>query len=358
MKKKICLILALLIGIGAMSACSDGGKKGGSDGTSASDGAESDSSKQSNTRELFAMDTYMTITAYGEKYEQALDEAEKEIKRLDDVFSVGKSGSEVSKLNKERSGEVSEDMASVLETAIWLYENTKGAYDFTLYGLMDLWGFTGDAQAVPKDEDIKKVLESCGFGKSIYLYGRLTLRKGQGIDFGGIVKGYASSRVMDIFKKYGIKSGVVSLGGNVQCLGHKEDGSRWRCGIINPDDPDNTSDLMGVVSVSDKAVITSGGYERYFTEKGKKYHHIMNPQTGYPAQSGLKSVTIVSDNGTLADGLSTACYVMGFDNSVEFWKKNKSQFQMILIDDDNKMYVTDGLKGFFSSDKKYTYIQG
>ncbi|MEE3404779.1 MAG: FAD:protein FMN transferase, partial [Acutalibacteraceae bacterium] len=169
--------------------------------------------------------------------------------------------------------------------------------------------------------------------------------------------GYTSQRIMEIFREYGITSGVVSLGGNVQCYGTKPDGSLWRCGITDPDHPDDTSALSGVISVDDKAVITSGGYERYFTENGKTYHHIINPENGYPADSGLKSVTIVSADGTLADGLSTACFVMGKEKSFAFWREHPELFDMVLITNENEILVTEGLKENFSSRKDYTIIK-
>lgn len=136
----------------------------------------------------------------------------------------------------------------------------------------------------------------------------VTLNKeGMKIDLGGIAKGYTSSKVMDIFKENGISSAVISLGGNVQTLNGKPDGSDWRVAVENPAD---TGSYIGVLSIKDKAVITSGGYERYFKQDGKTYHHIIDPANGYPANNGLTSVTIVSDDGTLADGLSTSLFIM------------------------------------------------
>ena len=149
--------------------------------------------------------------------------------------------------------------------------------------------------------------------KSPIVRTRVKLGKNMKIDLGGIAKGYTSSRVMQIFKDCGVTSGLVSLGGNVQALGTKTDGTDWQIAIENPD---KSSDYIGVVSVKDKAVITSGGYERYFEKNGKTYHHILDPKTGYPAESGLKSVTIVSDNGTLADALSTSLFVMGKEDAL------------------------------------------
>ena len=178
----------------------------------------------------------------------------------------------------------------------------------------------------------------------------IKLGKNMKIDLGGIAKGYTSSRVMQIFKDCGVTSGLVSLGGNVQALGTKTDGTDWQIAIENPD---KSSDYIGVVSVKDKAVITSGGYERYFEKNGKTYHHILDPKTGYPAESGLKSVTIVSDNGTLADALSTSLFVMGKEKALDYWREHKNEFDTVLVEDNGNITITDGLKKVFKSNFKF-----
>ena len=167
------------------------------------------------------------------------------------------------------------------------------------------------------------------------------------IDFGGIAKGYTSSRIMQIYKKCGVTSGLVSLGGNVQLLGAKPDGSAWKVAVESPDEDGN---YLGILQAKDKAVITSGGYERYFEKNGKKYHHIIDPATGYPAENGLVSVTIVSSDGTLADGLSTSLFIMGEEKAAEFWKAHSNEFEAIFATDDGTIYVTEGLKDSFTTD--------
>lgn len=214
---------------------------------------------------------------------------------------------------------------------------------------MDAWGFTTQNYRIPSDEELKGLLENVNASKIQYdkASKKVTLPAGVKIDFGGIAKGYTSSRIMDIYKKCGVTSGMVSLGGNVQLLGAKPDGSFWRVAVQSPDD---TNDYLGVLEAEDKAVITSGGYERYFEENGKIYHHIIDPATGYPAENGLKSVTIVSDDGTLADGLSTSLFIMGKDKACDFWKEHSDKFDMILMTDDNELYVSEGIADVFSSD--------
>ena len=150
---------------------------------------------------------------------------------------------------------------------------------------------------------------------------------------------------MKIFANNGVTSGIISLGGNVQTLGHKPDGSLWRVGI---QDPDDTSSILATLEVADKAVITSGGYQRFFEENGVTYHHIIDPRSGYPADSGLTSVTIVSDDGTLADGLSTSLFIMGHDAAIDYWRTHSEDFDFILVSDDGSVTISAGLEDCFT----------
>lgn len=308
------------------------------------------------TKELFAMDTYMTVTAYGKNAEKAVSDALDEIRRLDDLLSAENENSEIYLLNKNGSGKLSDDSKYLFDKAKYIYETTEGAYDITVYPLMKLWGFAGGEPSLPDDKSIKETVSNIGMDKLKYENSTLTLGKNQGIDLGGIAKGYASQRIMTIFEQNDIISGVVSLGGNVQCYKTKTDGSLWRCGITDPNSPEDTSSLIGKAEVSDKAVITSGGYERFFTDEKtqKTYHHIMNPKTGYSVDNGVISVTIVSADGTLADGLSTACFVMGEKKALDYWKQHSSEFDMVLVTDDGRIIVTEGIGETFSSDREFT----
>ena len=304
---------------------------------------------ESQSRDVFAMDTYMTLTAYGNNADEALNEAEAEIERLDALLSTGDENSEIYELNQNGTGTISEDTETLLDESEKLYTDTDGVFDITIYPVMDAWGFTTQNYRIPSAEELKGLLENVDGSKVHYDEDskEVTLPANVKIDFGGIAKGYTSSRIMEIYKKCGLTSGMVSLGGNVQLLGAKPDGSSWRIAVQSPDD---TNDYLGVLEAKDKAVITSGGYERYFEENGTTYHHIIDPATGYPAKNGLKSVTIVSDDGTLADGLSTSLFIMGQDKACGFWKKHSDEFDMILMTDDNELYVSEGIADTFSSE--------
>lgn len=311
----------------------------------------SDENKKA-SKDIFAMDTYMTVTAYGKNAGNAVDKAVDEINRLETVLSAQKKESDIYKLNQTGSGTLSADTKDIVSEALKINKTTNGAFDISIYPLMVKWGFTTQKYNVPSKNEISKLLKNVDSSKIEFdeKSSSIKLGKNMKIDLGGIAKGYTSSRVMQIFKDCGVTSGLVSLGGNVQALGTKTDGTDWQIAIENPD---KSSDYIGVVSVKDKAVITSGGYERYFEKNGKTYHHILDPKTGYPAESGLKSVTIVSDNGTLADALSTSLFVMGKEKALDYWREYKNEFDTVLVEDDGNITITDGLKKVFKSNFKF-----
>lgn len=308
------------------------------------------------SQDLFAMDTYMTVTAYGSNAQTAVDRAVKEIRRLDRQLSTGDSGSEIFQVDLEGRGVLSEDGAYLVDRALGLYESTGGAFDITVYPVMDAWGFTDGAFKVPSRETLAGLLPLVDAGqihldrkKKEVSFGM----EGMQIDLGGIAKGYTSGRIMDIFRDCGVESGLVNLGGNVQVLGAKPDGNLWRVAIQEPADVDES---LGIVSVRDRTVITSGGYERYFEEDGVTYHHIIDPETGYPADSGLSSVSVISEDGTLADGLSTSFFIMGLEEASAYWRTHSREFDMILMTDSGQVYATEGIRDALSSEHEVMTI--
>lgn len=308
------------------------------------------------SKDIFAMDTYMTVTAYGKNAENGVNKAVDEINRLETVLSAEKQESDIYILNETGSGTLSTDTKDIVSKALEINKTTNGAFDISIYPLMVKWGFTTQKYNVPSKNEISKLLKDVDSSKIIFdeKSGNIKLKENMKIDLGGIAKGYTSNRVMQIFKECGVKSGLVSLGGNVQALGTKTDGTAWQIAIENPD---KSSDYIGVVSVKDKAVITSGGYERYFEKNGKTYHHILDPETGYPAESGLKSVTIVSDDGTLADALSTSLFVMGKEKAFNYWREHKNEFDTVLVEDNGDITITGGLEKIFKSNFKFDTVK-
>lgn len=346
----VCLcVSALLVGCGQKTA-----EK--SETASESSQNQSDDIQEA-SRDVFAMDTYMTVKAYGPQGDAAVEAAVEEINRLDALLSTGNEDSEVAGINANNGGHLSEDGAILMERSLELYKSTGGVFDVAIYPVMKAWGFTDGNYRVPDDETLKSLLQLAD--PSLIEYDSSTAdvnfeEKGVQIDFGGIAKGYTSSRIMDIYKEKGVTSGLVNLGGNAQVLGTKPDGSLWRVAVQSPDAED---EYLGVLETKDKAIITSGGYERYFEKDGVTYHHIIDPSTGYPAENGLISVTIVSADGTLADGLSTSLFVMGKDKAVDYWRAHSDEFDMILLTDDEQLYVSEGIKDSFTSDRDVNIVE-
>lgn len=315
---------------------------------------------EENTKEasaqVFAMDTYMSLKAYGKNAQKAVNDAKAEIERLDQLWSAVDKNSEIYKLNKKKQMKVSDETLELIEFAKKKSAQSGDAFDISVYPIVELWGFPTQKYRVPSDSEIQKLLKGVDSQK-IQINKKtnvVTLEKNMKIDLGGIAKGYTSQRIAKIYKKDGVKSGVISLGGNVQAIGKKTDGSRWKVGIQSPDD---TETMIGGYEASDEAVITSGAYERYFEKNGKRYHHIIDPATGKPSEKDLKSVTIISKNGTLSDTLSTTLFVMGKDKAIAYWKKHSSEFNMILVDENNKIYISQGIKDHFSSDNEYEVVK-
>ena len=309
--------------------------------------------QKSCTKQLFAMDTFMSFTAYGKNCEKAVDAAIDEVERLDALLSTGKETSEVSRINAAGGGEVSEDTAVILQEAMEVYQRTEGLFDVSIYPLMELWGFPSQEYHVPTRKELLEVLSLVDASKIAFDGTYIKLLEGQRIDFGGIAKGYTSARVMDIFQEYGIHSGMVTLGGNVQVLNKKLDGSKWQVAIR---DPEHEGKILGVLGVENQAVITSGGYERYFEEDGETYIHILNPRTGYPADKDLISVTVISEDGMLADALSTSLYLMGREEAVSYWERYGEEFEMVLVTEKGEILVTEGICEEFETEEEYLVI--
>lgn len=304
--------------------------------------------------EFFAMDTVMTVTAYGGNSEAAVKAVEDEINRLDAMLSVQNVNSEIYKLNLDKELDASSDTLELLECAVEINQMTEGAFDITTEPLSRIWGFySGLENRVPTHEEIDNALRNVGAEHIQISDSRVTLDEGSAVDLGGIAKGYASARAAQILENNAVSSALVSLGGNVRAVGSKPDGTDWSVAITDPDD---TSGQIGVLSVSDKAVVTSGGYQRFFEENGEIYHHILDTETGYPAKSGLKSVTVVSEDDTLADALSTALFVMGLERSGRLYSENSSLFGAVFVTDDNRIYITDNLVNSFASQRNFEVI--
>lgn len=292
---------------------------------------------------LFAMDTVMKLTVYGD--EALLTAAEDRINELEDKLSVTDEGSEIYAVNHEGSGTLSEDTADLLGRALELCRRTGGALDLSIYPVVRAWGFTTGEYAVPGDDVLSGLLTHVDYTRIDFdrQTGRVSLEPGMEIDLGSVAKGYTGDQLIALFREAGVASALINLGGNIQALGAKPDGAPWRIAVQDP----LGNGYIGVLDVVGQAVITSGGYERYFEQDGQTYWHIIDPATGAPARSGLLSVTIVGDSGLLCDGLSTALFVKGYEGAVEFWRE-EGGFEMVLVLEDGRIALTEGLEAQFS----------
>lgn len=307
------------------------------------------------TRDFFAMDTYIKIILYepdtdnhgnnanNRIAEKAADAAQQEMLRLDGLLSSYNADSEICALQKKSGAVVSEDTAALLTRSVYLHAETGGAFDITLNPVSKLWGFPHGPYRIPEEAEIKNVLSHTGMSKIHWNPDARYFSKAEPqltLDFGGIAKGYAAEKMAAVLKASHIRHALLNLGGNVKVIGSKPDNSPWRVALRHPDDKDR---YLGILSVKNKSVVTSGDYERYFIKNNKRYHHILNPKTGAPSRNGLRSATIICEDCTLADGLSTALFVMGPESATSYWKKNKTLFDFILFTEDNKLLVSGNL---------------
>lgn len=297
-------------------------------------------------RAVFAMDTYITMQAYGREAETALEEAEELIHQLENQFSVTDEGSEIYAANHS-GGEpviISNDTSLLIDFALSMARQTGGALEPTIYPVLTAWGFTTDEYHIPAQDELDTLLPLVNY-EDIYLMDiTVTVPDGMQLDLGAVAKGYTGDKVAELLRDHGVTSALINLGGNVQAVGNKPDGSPWRVGVRDP----FTDGNLGVLEIEDMAVVTSGGYERYFTDEGGNvYWHILDPETGYPAHSGLVSVTVVAPEGKLCDALSTALFVMGLEEAVQFWQ-DWQDFEMLLVDETGGIYLTEGLESTFS----------
>lgn len=315
---------------------------------SCSSPAPTNTDNSPHTRDVFAMDTYMSMKAYGENGEKALSEAEEYIKKLESDLSATSPDSCISRVNSADSKptEITDEAAEIIAKALEIGKKTNGALDITLYPMLKEWGFTTGEYQIPKTEAISRILRNTGFERVQLSGNAVTVPDGFQIDLGALAKGFTSDKIMDIMRKNDVSSAIVSLGGNVQAVGTKPDGSQWKVAVRDPFAPDTD---MCVVEIGSKAVITSGNYERFFTgSDGKNYWHILDPSDGFPADNGLVSVTVIGDSGLECDALSTALFVLGDGKAQDYWDANQG-FDMILVTDDKRIVCTDGIADSFTN---------
>lgn len=307
------------------------------------------SGKSSCEKTSVAMGTVVTVKLFGFGAKNDLDKIETEINGLENsVLSWRKEGSDVYRINKGSGTQVSvsPDTVKIIGQCIDISDDCGGVFDITIGNVTKLWDFGGNNQRLPSDDEIKTALGSVGY-KNVSISGNaVQIKKGQSLDLGAVGKGFVCDKIKELLDKGRTKSAVVSVGGSLLIYGNRT----FSVGIVNPD---NDKQSMGTLKLKDTCVSTSGNYEKYFEQNGKRYHHILNATTGYPATSEFKSVTVVCESGLISDALSTVCYIAGYRKSVEILKKFDAE--AVFIFNNNAVRVTDGLSGKFTvTDDSYT----
>ncbi|MFZ5967209.1 MAG: FAD:protein FMN transferase [Bacillota bacterium] len=304
------------------------------------------------TDSTYMLGTYLQINIWTQDAEKGKEIIQQCFQRISDIekrMSVNIEDSDVSKINinaGKASVQVESDTDYVLTKALEYARATDGAFNPAIGKLVALWGIGTEKENVPSDNAIQEALQYVDYHKIDMKDGRNVRLEAEGmrIDLGGIAKGYAADEVAKILSENGIKKAIINLGGNVLVMGSKEENTPWKVGIQNPFEPTGT--YMGVVELTDKTVVTSGNYERYFEKNGKRYHHILDPKSGYPAENGIISSTIIADKSIDADALSTGVYVLGLEKGMALIEGLQG-VECILINDKSEVFLSSGIKDRF-----------
>ena len=309
----------------------------------------------------FVLGTLCTIRLVEGGNSATLDEAFARLRTIEDRMSVNKEGTEVSKINEmagKEAVQVSSDTFYVISKAIEYAKITNGAFDPSVGPLVKLWNIGEGGEKVPPSKDIlsaKALVDWRNVVLDASTNKVLLKKQGMRLDLGAIAKGYAADEVEKILTRAKVKAAVIDLGGNVFVYGTKKDKTPWRVGIQNPES--ERGDYLGIVEGPQMTVVTSGIYERYFIENGKRYHHIMDTKTGFPVDNGLLSVSIIGQSSIDADALSTSLFALGIEKGMELLKQFPYTYA-IFIDKYKKIYLSPGAEKVFTLlDKGYSLVR-
>ncbi len=268
-------------------------------------------------KQEFLLDTVVSIKVYSKHPKEDINQAFLQMRKLDRRLSRYRKGSIIEEINQNAGKNwvgVDDELLNILQQVNKYYKLTAGVLDVTVAPLIDLWGFSTEKPQLPTEFKIGQALDLIDYNDLLIDYKKKRVklkRRGMKLDLGAVAKGYIVDRIVGYLKKAGVEHAIINAGGNVAVIGTKPDGKDWVIGIKNPDFATKGADeFIKVVEVNDKSVVTSGDYERYFIQDGKKYHHILNPYTGYPARK-VRSVTIITNSSLVGDILSTAIFILG-----------------------------------------------
>lgn len=326
--------MALLCALIAIIACGCGEKQNQNEPITASD---------------FQLDTVVTLSIYGQGDKSLLNDAFGEIGRYDKLLSRTNPGSDTYRL-EQNAGEgfvaVSSDTIFLLKESEKYSRLSGGLFDVTIGPLVSLWNIHDGTGHYPTEEELDSAMALVNY-EDVLIDGdnAMLKRKGMAADFGAIAKGYIADRVKEFLIGKGVKSGIINLGGNVVLIGGKPDGGDFHIGLQDPDAA--TGEYMGIVGISDKSIVTSGPYERFFMYEGKRYHHIIDPKTGFPSDNGLIQVTVISDDSVTGDALSTTLFLMGLEDGMKL-AGDTPGVSAIFVTTDKKVYLSSGFDTTFN----------
>ncbi len=307
---------------------------------------------------FYALGTNCTLSLYGGNMEQ-FKSVETLVKGFESRMSINIYGSEVSRINSKAgvsAVKVSDDVYKVIKAGLYFSEISNGAFDISIGPLVSLWDINNGGYR-PKTDEIKSALSLVDHKKVNASDNKIYLaEKGMSIEPGGIAKGYAADAAAGYLDSIGVRSGLINFGGNVLAIGKKQNGSKWRIGIQNPDA--SRGSYIGIVAISDRSIVTSGKYERFFIgDDGQNYHHILDTQTGYPVENGIAQVSIIASGSMTADAMSTAVFLLGMKEGLKL-AESIDGVESIIIMENNDIYITAGLKNNFTlTDKGFTLVK-
>lgn len=317
MKKFCCIVLLFLISILPLTGCK--------------------AKAPLLTEELYALDTIISFTVYSDNQE-AVNSAKEEIKRLESLLSVTDENSDIYKINSNPDTfvKVQQETFDLIKTAISVSESSGGNFDITVYPAVKLWGFTTDDYKIPESSELLEVKEKIGYNNIVLDESTSSVKvpRGTELDLGGIAKGYIADKTAEVLTECGVTSALLNFGGNVRLVGSKPEDEVFKIGIKAP----FKNGYFAILREEDVTVSTAGGYERFFEENGKKYHHILNPHTASPAETEVLSSTVVGEKGEICDALATASFVSGVEGISELLKAYPN-YDFILLTD-SSVFVT------------------
>lgn len=296
---------------------------------------------------FYALDTVCRVSLYGQGTDEIYKEIEQELLLTENLFNSHIANSEISKINSEAGKNpviVSPETFNLIEKSVELWQSTKGAFNPALGPVIFLWKIGSENPVVPDSKTITEKLSLCNPENILLNRENLSIFlkiPGMALDLGGIAKGFCAEQIKSLCLEKGITRGIIDLGGNIILIGEKNPGQPWTAGIRTPEE--NTFDATITFSCKDKTIVTSGIYERFFVKDGILYHHIFNPETGFPAENRLLSVSIISGNSLTADALSTAVFVMGLEKGMEYIKKIP-ETEAVFITKEKEIFTTHGIR--------------